>query len=101
MNRMVQKNSGIHSIGEGNENKSGKDLGRRGEGKIVKHLVSSLSTLFGITNQQNGKKDLLMGKCVFQKYYKYENLSYQRYAYFCDKKDINGENNKYQFKIQI
>ena len=78
-------------IGEGNENKSGKDLGRRGEGKIVKHLVSSLSTLFGITNQQSGKKDLLMGKCVFQKYYKYENLSYQRYAYFCDKKDINGE----------
>jgi len=78
-------------IGEGNENKSGKDLGRRGEGKIVKHLVSTLSTLFGLTNQQNGKKDLLMGKCFFQKYYKYNNISFQRYAYFCDQKNINGE----------
>jgi len=78
-------------IGEGNENKKGDKLGRRGQGKIVKHLVSGLSSVFAYSNQQDGKKGLLFGKCVFLKTYHLENKVHQRHAFFCDKKGIGQD----------
>ncbi len=78
-------------IGEGNENKKGDKLGRRGQGKIVKHLVSGLSSVFAYSNQHDGKKGLLFGKCVFLKTYNFENKVYQWKGFFCDKKLVNEE----------
>ena len=75
-------------IGEGSETKDGTSLGRRGEGKQTMHDISIYKSVFGLSNQEDGQKNLLMGKCVLPKTYKLDGKTYGRSAFFCDEKKV-------------
>ena len=84
--------------GEGLEVKTKKSLGRRGQGKITYHLASDASSVFAYTNQEKGgATGLLFGKCIFKGTYKYEEVPYNRHAYFCS--DITIDNDKQPIPI--
>ena len=77
--------------GEAKEIKAGRNLGRRGQGKITYHLASGASTVLALSNQEDGASDLLFGKCIFQKTHKLDGRFYNRHAYWCDQKDVAGD----------
>ena len=76
-------------VGEGDENKSAGELGKRGEGKITYHLMSGSSSVFALTNQEGSESDLLFGKSEFAKTHKIDSIDFDRVGYYCDKKIIS------------
>lgn len=77
--------------GEAKEIKSGKSLGRRGQGKITYHLASGASTVLAVSNQEDGASDLLFGKCIFRNTHKLDDKFYNRHAYWCEHKTVGGD----------
>ena len=89
--------------GEALEVKGSTSLGRRGQGKVTKHLVSEVSTVFGLSNQStdDGKKELLMGKCIFKKTFDLENKNFSDTHFsVTKKKTIRERFSIFQLKVK-
>ncbi len=78
-------------FGEADESKSGGSLGRRGQGKITYHLASGTYSVFALTTQSGGAKDLLFGKTIFAKTHNIGSDRYSRHSYYCEKGEVLGE----------
>ena len=77
--------------GEADESKSGRSLGRRGQGKITYHLASGVSTVFALTTQDQGKQDLLFGKAIFRKTHTVNSKEFTRHSFFCSTKKMSND----------
>ena len=69
-------------VGEGDETKSGDQLGRRGQGKITMHNASQIQSLIAMTNQDDAKKQLVMGKFISPITYAFKGRNYERFSFF-------------------
>lgn len=52
-------------FGEAKPSKTGKDLGRAGQGKVTYNMASSTNTIFALSIPDENSKGLLFGKCIF------------------------------------
>jgi hypothetical protein len=75
--------------GEGKRSKSGKSLGRAGEGKITYHQASQIRTLLAWSIRGYDPKECLYGKCIFKEDYEFGGNNYGRHAHWCT---IDGDN---------
>ncbi|MDB3911830.1 hypothetical protein N9381_08620 [Paracoccaceae bacterium] len=58
-------------------------LGRAGQGKITYNLNSASGTIFALTDQEGGEKNLLFGKTRFPGTFSKDDVSYSGHAFFC------------------
>ena len=70
-------------------NKSGGLNGRAGQGKISYNMMSSVWTIFGLTNtNKNSSKKYLMGKCILPETFSLEGVPYQSQAFISEKEEL-------------
>ena len=69
-------------FGEGKRIKSGKSLGRKGQGKIVYHVVSGARTVLAITRRHDENRELLFGKCIVQRTHVVNTQHYTQHGYW-------------------
>jgi hypothetical protein len=78
-------------FGEGKRIKSGKSLGRKGQGKIVYHVVSGARAVFAITRRHDESRELLFGKCIVQRTHVVNGQHYTQHGYWPKIDSANGD----------
>ena len=69
--------------GEGAKATEGSN-GRAGQGKITYYRIGGARAVFGLTIRKSDGKRLLMGRSSFRKFYPYNELKYEREAFWCE-----------------
>ena len=72
---------------EGVRNKTGKSLGRAGQGKITYFMSSMLNSVFALTKRYDDNKTYLYGKCILDNCPKINNTYYHRHHLWGEKNE--------------
>ncbi len=78
-------------FGEGKRIKSGKSLGRKGQGKIVYHVVSGARSVIAITRRHGETRELLFGKCIVQRTHVVDSRHYTQHGCWPKLDAANGD----------
>ena len=71
-------------FGEAKPSKTGKELGRAGQGKVTYNMASSMNTTFALSIPDENSQGLLFGKCVFRHTHKLKNEEFGLNSYWCN-----------------
>jgi hypothetical protein len=78
-------------VGEGKRSKGGRSLGRKGQGKIVYHVISGARTVLAITRRAGESGEYMFGKAIVQKTHKVRSEHFTQHGYWADIDAANAD----------